>query len=170
MMADGSNFDRLVPPASFDLVFSHMFLEHIRDPAAVHQNVRSMLKPGGIAIHMFPSPNNLPLILNRLVPEFVSRMLVGAAQPDRDLGGIEGKFPAFYKFCGAPSHRLRAVYESFGFEVVEHVGYIGHDYYLRFPILRDVERRARRSLVRLSVPLTSVVLLVLRKPHAAADV
>ena len=57
-------FCRKVGRDRFDLVFSHMFLEHIRTPEPAHRNIHAMLRAGGIAVHFYPSPNNLPLALN----------------------------------------------------------------------------------------------------------
>src|SRR5262245_2639792 len=112
----------------FDLVFSHMLLEHIKDPIQAHKNINGLLKRNGLAVHFYPSPHNLPLFINRLVPETLSRMLVNFFQPTRDKV-YDVKFPAYYKLCGASDHRLRSILEPLGYSVEEHVGYIGHSYY-----------------------------------------
>ena len=41
---------------SFDVVFSSNMLEHIPDPQAVLLEIRSVLAPGGVTIHVMPSP------------------------------------------------------------------------------------------------------------------
>lgn len=146
----------------FDLVFSHMLLEHIRDATQAHRNIFKLLKKNGLAVHFFPSPHNLPLFINRLVPERVSQALVQFFQPTRDKI-YDVKFPAYYKLCGTPSRRLNAIFQSLGYAVEEHVGYIGHSYYERFLITRKMELIARRLFVRLHLPVTSTIHVVLRR-------
>jgi SAM-dependent methyltransferase len=83
----------------FDLVFSHMLLEHIKDAYQAHKNIARLLKKNGMAVHFYPSPNNLPLLVNRFVPEWLSSKLVEFFQPNRDRV-YDVKFPAYYRLCG----------------------------------------------------------------------
>jgi SAM-dependent methyltransferase len=163
LTAPSDEFRAKVPQNAFDLAFSHMFLEHVNDPMQVHRNIHSMLRPGGVAIHFYPSPNNVPLAVNRLIPERLSRRLVGVAQPERDLSGIQGKFPAYYAMCGRPSRKLHARFEAAGFRVIQHTGFVGHGYYSRFPALRSMELALRPVLLGAKLPLTSAMLLILQK-------
>jgi SAM-dependent methyltransferase len=164
MTMQPEDFREQVTAESFDLVFSHMFLEHVERPMNVHANIFTMLKPGGVAVHFFPSANNLPLFINRITPEWLSKVLVRLFQPGRDLHGHEGKFLAYYKLCGAPSGSLHKKFEKVGYRVVRHVGYVGHSYYDNIGSLGRLERKLRPLLVQLRIPLTSCILLVLRKP------
>jgi SAM-dependent methyltransferase len=161
--APDAEFDARTQGLRFDLVFSNMLMEHLRDGRQAHRNIHRMLRPGGLSIHFFPVPNNLPLRVNKWAPERLSLALLRLAQPTRDLKGLHGKFPAYYDLCGNPGPRLTAVFKSLGYEVVEHTGYIGHDYYARLPVLRELEHLARRLLLWLQVPMTSFVLIALRK-------
>jgi SAM-dependent methyltransferase len=147
----------------FDLVFSHMFLEHIEDPLQAHRNFFDLLKPGGRCVHFYPSPNNLPLALNRLLPEAISRRLIRLAQPARDFAGARPKFKAWYRMCGAPSPRLAAQFEQIGYTVLQFSGYIGHTYYERCAPAALLEKMLRRIALRYCLPLTSSCLLVLEK-------
>ena len=156
-------FSGSVGKECFDLVFSHMFLEHVRDPLRVHRNIHTALKPGGIAIHFFASSNNLPLTINRFMPSRVTNIMARISQPGRELNGDLRKFPAYYALCGAPSKALHSKYREIGFDVVRHTGFIGHDYYKRVPVLREIERGLRPVLVAAGVPLISDSLLILRK-------
>ena len=156
-------FRNRVPQEKFDLAFSHMLIEHLKNPMQAHWNIHSMLRRGGLAIHFHPSPNNLPLALNRLIPEGLSRRLVRLAQPGRDLSGKKGKFPAYYEMCGQPSKKLHARFEEMGYRVVQHTGFIGHGYYSRFPAVRNVEVAMRSVLLKARLPLTSAMLLILEK-------
>jgi hypothetical protein len=112
---------------------------------------------------MYPSGKNLPLMFNRIVPEQISAAVLKIAQPNRDLSGHEGKFRAYYRMCGNPSPRLRAWFETLGYEILAHSGFVGHDYYKRIPVLRDLERMARASLVKAGIGITSAQLLIMRR-------
>jgi SAM-dependent methyltransferase len=149
----------------FDLVFSHMMLEHVADPKRAHANFARLLRPGGLSVHLYPSMNNLPLFVNRLMPEWLSRPLLRLLQPNRKQEGTEGKFEAYYKYCGAPSMKLRRVFHDTGFEVVQHTAYVGHDYYRRIKPLALVEKAMRRLILAAHVPMVSANLLVLKKPR-----
>ena len=156
-------FQKQMAGRKFDLIFSHMFLEHIENPMQAHRNFYSVLRPGGRSVHIYPSPNNLPLTLNRLLPEAISVYLVKIAQPDRDLEGSRRKFKAYYRMCGAPNSALSAAFEEIGYTVHQHIGYIGHTYYERFKPAAILERQIRKILHKLQLPLTSGCLLVLEK-------
>ncbi|MFN0190796.1 MAG: class I SAM-dependent methyltransferase [Aestuariivirga sp.] len=153
----------------FDLLFSHMFLEHIEKSEQAHRNFARMLKPGGLSVHFYPSPNNFPLTLNRMIPESLSTGIVRRLQNNRDIDGIQGKFKAFYKNCGAPSARLEAKFDSLGFDLVQHVGYVGHHYYKRIPPVAALEKQLRAMLLKMQVPMTTYNLLVLRKKVTAPN-
>jgi SAM-dependent methyltransferase len=163
LTASPTDFGARVAEGSFDIVYSHFFLEHVRDPLTVHRNIFASLKPGGLAIHFFPTPNNLPLAVNRLIPDKISGFLLSIAQPNRDRKGTQGKFPAFYAMCGNPSRNMHAKFHQLGFEVVRHTGYIGHGYYDQVAPLRRIERALRPILLKTKIPLTADALLVLRK-------
>lgn len=147
----------------FDLLFSHMFLEHIDNSEQAHRNFSRMLKPGGLSVHFYPSPNNFPLALNRVIPESVSTGLVRVLQTHRDVDGHQGKFKAFYRNCGAPSGKLEARFNALGFDLIQHTGYVGHHYYKRIPPLAALEKQLRAMLLKMQVPMTTYNLLMLRK-------
>jgi SAM-dependent methyltransferase len=148
-------FQKQIAGRKFDLVFSHMFLEHIENPLQAHRNFHGVLNAGGRCVHIYPSPNNLPLTLNRLLPEALSVYLVKIAQPTRDLDGSRRKFKAYYRMCGAPGPALSAAFEEIGYTVNQHTGYIGHSYYERFKPAAMLERRFRKIIHKLQLPLTS---------------
>jgi SAM-dependent methyltransferase len=148
----------------FDLIITHMLLEHIENPLQAHRNFYGALNPGGRCVHIYPSPNSLPLALNRLLPDALSARLLAFAQPDRELAGAGRKFKAYYRLCGAPTTALCSVFEEIGYTVCQYTGYIGHNYYERCAPAAALERRMRKHVLRLGMPLTSGCLLVLDKP------
>ena len=169
MCAPPDKFAARVAPGSYDLIFTHNFLEHIARPDLLHRNIHSMLKPGCTAVHLFPCSSNVPLAINKLLPEGVTRSLVSLAQPGRDTSGKQSKFKAYYKLCGAPSARLERRYADFGFDVLVYKGFVGHSYYDRFAPMREIERALRKPLASLNIPMVSNVLLVLRKKASDSD-
>jgi SAM-dependent methyltransferase len=150
------------PPRDYDLAFSVSVAEHISTPEIFHRNVFRLLAPGGHAFHFFSTLYALPFVANRLLPDSVTERLLSVVQPERGEGG--SKFPALYRWCRGPTRRQIARFEHLGFQVVEYVGYFGHGYYDRIPLLQTLEDRVESLLVRRPVPwLTSYASVLLRK-------
>jgi|SRR6185437_10514465 len=146
----------------FDLVFSHFLLEHVKGVKQAHLNIAKLLRHGGIAVHFFPSINNLPIFINMIIPEWISRKLVKIFQPTRDKV-YQVKFPAYYELCTVRTNKMKRVLRSLGYSVEEHVGYIGHSYYERFELARWLELLGRKIFVFLKIPFTSTIHIVLKK-------
>jgi 2-polyprenyl-3-methyl-5-hydroxy-6-metoxy-1,4-benzoquinol methylase len=150
------------PPGSFDLVFSVTVCEHIPEPTVFHRNVRSLLEPGGLAIHCFSTLYSLPFFLNRALPEAASHALLRLVSPNRASDDAHGKFPARYRWCRGPSARQIARFESAGFEVVDYVGLFGHEYFKRLGPVNRIEEAAARWLAAHPLPaLTSYARVML---------
>jgi 2-polyprenyl-3-methyl-5-hydroxy-6-metoxy-1,4-benzoquinol methylase len=150
--------------ATHDFVFTKWVLEHIREPAQFHSNVKNLLRPEGTAIHYFSTLYSLPFVVNRIAPHSVSEAIMGILQPGTRTGERAGVFPAYYRWCRGPTRRQVERLRSAGFEVEEYVGYFGHAYYNRGHIPRAGP--LARVLKRLEVaPLTSHAKVILRKPR-----
>jgi 2-polyprenyl-3-methyl-5-hydroxy-6-metoxy-1,4-benzoquinol methylase len=148
----------------YDLVTSGFVAEHVPDPVRFHANVRSILKPGGLAVHAFPTLYEPTFVANRLLPENVSGPLLRRVQPGRENEGDHGKFRALYRWCRGPSDRQVQRLESVGFEVVDYVGYFGHGYFGPVKPLDRLEQRFARALERHPVAaLTSYACVTLRR-------
>lgn len=148
----------------FDVVFTKFLAEHVRDGEQFHRNVYSMLKPGGFAMHLFPTLYALPFLANRLLPENLGRLALKLFFPGR-VYGDEGKFPAYYRWCCGPTAAQIARLEGIGFRVLRYTGYFGHPYYKRVPGLRALERAKSDWLLRHPIPiLASYASLFLQKP------
>lgn len=152
------------PGGPFDLVFSKMLAEHVRDPRQFHRNVYGLLRPGGVAFHFFPTLYALPLLANRLLPERVSTLAQQFFSPRDQVK--DGKFPAYYRWCRGPSAAQIRRFEELGYVVEEYDGFFGHGYYDKIPIVRNVHRLMTALLLRHPVPwLTSVAYLILRRTN-----
>ena len=65
-----------IPGAPYDLVFGRMAAEHFRDAYAAYDNMLHSLVPGGIVVQSFACLYSVPFLVNRLVPESVSDLLL----------------------------------------------------------------------------------------------
>lgn len=147
----------------FDFVVTKMMAEHIKNGKLFHKNIFSMLKPGGIAIHYFPTLYTLPFLVNKLVPKKLSSLLLDIFLP-RDRYQL-GKFPAYYNWCYGPTPAMLRMLNQIGYEIILYKGFFGHTYYSRIPILRDLHKAYSRYLVNHPNPyLTSFAQIILRKP------
>ncbi len=147
----------------FDCVFSKLMAEHISDAQRFHQNVRNMLRPGGISIHFFPTLWALPFTVNRFLPAFISGFLQQALVPRNH--HQHDKFPARYDWSRGPTKGMIERLEALGFQVLLYEGYFGHYYYYRkLPLLHRAEMVKSRFLLKRPVPqLCSYATVVLRK-------
>lgn len=156
----GTNFAYEGP--QFDLAFSRMLAEHVRDGEQFHRNVLQLLAPGGWAVHCFPTLYALPFVVNRLLPERTADRLLARVQP-RDRYR-HAKFPAYYSWCRGPGKRQLGRLEGLGYEVIEYRGLFGHPYYGERGPLAWLEARLAEGLARHPLAgLTSYAYLALRK-------
>lgn len=150
----------------YDLIFSKMLAEHVRNGEQMHRNVLRLLAPGGKAVHYFPTLYAPPFVLNRIIPETLADRLLQWLEPGREKEGNKGKFPAYYSWCRGPTKRQLRRLRSLGYDIEEYVGFFGHNvYYRRIPVVRGMHRRLCDWLVDHPVPgLTSSVYVALAKP------
>lgn len=139
------------PVVSVDLACSQMLAEHVADGEQFLTNIAKMLKPGGLYLQVSPVLYTLPFVVNRMVPEGLSSVLLNVFQP-RDQYQ-HGKFPARYSWCRGPAPKHLARIERSGLQVVAARGYYGHNYYGRLPGLRDIEQRKSTLLSERPIPL-----------------
>ncbi len=152
-------------PQTFDIVVSKHLAEHVSDPEPMHRHIGAMLRPGGVAIHFFPTLYSAPFVLNRLIPERLAQRILLHLQPCRAKGGQHGKFPAYYRWCRGPTrHQIRRLLST-GLEVDEYIASFGHAYYAGAPLLQRLENAKTRCLLRHPIAhLTSYAIVVLRRP------
>ncbi len=124
-------------PEKFDLVFSRMVGEHISDANTFHQNVFKILNKGGLSFHCFSTLYAFPFLINKIIPNKLSDVVLDKIAP-RDKHQ-HGKFNAYYDWSRGPSPQMIKRFENIGYEVLEYVGYFGHNYYNKIPILNKIE-------------------------------
>jgi SAM-dependent methyltransferase len=155
---------------SYDCVFSRMVGEHIRDGAQYHKNIFKVLRPGGLAVHCMSCLGTLPFVMNRMLPDGLTDLLLRffAPRPKEK----HGKFKAYYSWASGPSKNMIERFKSVGFEIVEYIGCFGHLYYQnRAPLLHRLEKYKTMRLLQHPVPqLCSYATLILRKPQGVAAV
>jgi SAM-dependent methyltransferase len=143
----------------FDAVVSHFVAEHIPDGRRFHENVFGMLRPGGHAVHLFPTLYALPFVINRLLP-------VGASQLIAYRVGKADKFRAYYSWCRGPSRAQIERLQAIGYSIDRYVGFFGHSFYARIKPLHLAQRTLTRRLLEHPHPsATSAALVVLTRPH-----
>jgi SAM-dependent methyltransferase len=147
---------------SLDLVFSRMVNEHVSDGERYHANIHKLLRPGGISAHCFSTLYCLPFLVNRMIPESVTGMLLNLFSP-RDEHKT-AKFRAYYSWSRGPSPAMIQKFEKLGYEVLDYRGYFGHGYYWRLPLLNRLEGAKARLLLTHPIPsLCSYGMLIARK-------
>jgi SAM-dependent methyltransferase len=150
---------------TYDLVFSKMLAEHVKDGEVFHRNMHALLKPGGVAFHFFPTLYAPPYVLNLLLPERLTYRLLTLIQTGRENHGNKGKFPAHYRWCRGPTKRQLARLEAVGFHILNYTGFYGHaGYYKKMPMVERAHLALSRWLLRHPTPwLTSFAYAVLEK-------
>jgi 2-polyprenyl-3-methyl-5-hydroxy-6-metoxy-1,4-benzoquinol methylase len=150
---------------SFDLVVSHTVAEHVGDAARFHRANFAMLKPGGRAMHFFPTLYEPAFVLNRLLPEAVSHAILNRVQSNREAGGHHQKFPAYYRWCRGPTRAQLRRLQGIGFEVERYRAVFGHGYLLKLPSADRLATAIAEALCRRHVAaFTSYAALTLRRP------
>lgn len=147
----------------FDLVFSKMLAEHISDAEQFHKNVSKILTNEGLAVHFFPTLYTLPFLVNYLVPEFISDILLGIVSP-RDKHQ-HAKFPAYYHWCRGPINSQIKKFHDIGYDIIEYKGFFGHEgYYIRIKPLKIIHKIKTDYLLRNPNPLFTSFAYIVLKP------
>jgi SAM-dependent methyltransferase len=125
---------------SYDLVFSRVVAEHVLDPMWFHRNARRLLRPGGIAMHFFPTLWWPPFVVNRVLPEALTERMLLHLDPHREKSGTQGKFPAYYRWCRGPTPSQLSRLASVGFSVEHCTAYFGEPTHAPGSALKAVDR------------------------------
>lgn len=133
---------------TYDLIFSQMLAEHIKDGEFFHRNIFNLLSPGGVAIHYSPTLYAFPFVVNKLLPEKLSNIAMSLVT----LGAHRYKFPAYYSWCKGPTKSQIRRLESLGYRIDQFNGYYGHSYYKKFPVLQSMNDSLSKFLVEHPIP------------------
>ena len=128
-----------LPMDEFDVVFSRSVLEHVADTDRAISNTRSLLRPGGVMIHTFPTLYNPAYLVNKVLPDGASRFLLR-----RVVHFTYEKFPAKYHKTTSSRRQLKRL-ESLGFSEAAIVPFWGHEYLHFAPRLAALEARFARA-------------------------
>ena len=159
-------FSTGVHDGQYDLVFSRVLAEHVTDARRFHQNVRRLLRPGGIAMHFFPTLWWPPFVANRLLPESLAERILLRIEPWRERSGKSGKFPAYYHWCYGPTAGQVQRLAGVGFGIERCVAYFGENSHAPGRVLG----RAQRTLDEADARAPQLPLHLLRHLHTARAV
>jgi ubiquinone/menaquinone biosynthesis C-methylase UbiE len=96
---------------AFDLVTANMVVEHLRDAREILQEIRRVLKPGGLFIFHTPNYLNFKISGASLVPQALKNRLVWFIEERKE----EDIFPTFYRMNTPKA--IRRVGAAVGFSV-----------------------------------------------------
>jgi SAM-dependent methyltransferase len=153
----------------YDLVFSKWVFEHIRDNRQSYANVAALLRPGGYCLNFHPLLFTVPFLLNRAMPDAASRRLLSFLFPSRNDSGGTPKFPAYYDRC-AITRRSQQMIEQCGFGYVEFFPFFGHEYFKRFPGIRELGAAFHDLVERRNVRLLASLAYVVARKGSVAGV
>ena len=150
--------------AGYDLVFSMQLAEHIKNGHDFHKNVLNLLNDNGYAFHFFPTLYAPPFVVNRILPQNLSNIILIFNDPSRKKEGKRGKFTAYYSWCQGPSESQIKRFQDLGYSVEEYVGFFGHDYYANVKPIKAISNMITALLLKYPMPsLTSYSYVLLRK-------
>lgn len=125
----------------YDLVFSRFVLEHVRDVKQAYVNTYALLRRGGLFFHVFPTLYAFPFLLNWILPEQISQVLLWKLKPP--VAGHRVKFPAYYSYCKLTKSTIDML-EAIGFGEIRLIPFYGYPYLKRVPLVRDLDRAFNR--------------------------
>jgi SAM-dependent methyltransferase len=147
----------------FDCIFTRMLAEHVRDGIQFHRNVYTLLNPGGVAVHFFPTLYAIPFLANKLIPDRLSSFALNILAPRNPYQ--RPKFRAYYRWCFGPTPRMLNMLSKTGFNILEYRAIYGHFYYRKLSLLHQLLEKYSSFLLEHKNPyLTSYAQVVLRKP------
>ncbi len=120
----------------YDLVFSKMVQEHVKDGPAFYTNLHRLLRQGGVSLQFHPTLFHPVFILNYLMPEDLSSRLLKHFFPNRTWDDTP-KFPAYYRECNT-LHRQVARLRSFGFSEAKQFVFYGQGYFNKIPFFKQL--------------------------------
>lgn len=131
----------------FDLVYSKMVFEHVKDAKMAWSNVYYLLASGGIGFAFVPTLYSPPFVINRYCPEWITSRLLRWIDPKRNDFEVP-KFPAYYKWCRARENIITPLLLSVGFREATVLPFFGTPYFPGVPLLKGVTAAFDRMAAR----------------------
>ncbi len=119
----------------YDLIFSRMVMEHVRDAARAWSNMFELLAPGGVALAFHPTLYAPPFVINWLAPEALTAPVLRFFFSDRHDGDYP-KFPARYDLCTADPDVIEPALRRAGFRHALSAPFWGDRYFRHLPGVR----------------------------------
>ncbi len=135
----GKDAKGVLGAARYDIAYSRMVMEHVPDVAGMWENIAYTLAPGGVAFSFFPTLYAPPYVLNRLIPEKMSRWMLETVFPDRKEDGDNPKFPAYYDYCFSEEEKIVPMLKRAGFSDVVVLPFWGYSYFWKFPGIKQLD-------------------------------
>jgi hypothetical protein len=114
-------------------------MEHVPDVEKMWRNINAVLMPGGIAFSFFPTLYAPPYVLNRMIPEKLSRLVLETILPDRRPDGDNPKFPAHYDWCFSREDKIEPMLRRAGFSDITVLPFWGYSYFWKFPFIKQID-------------------------------
>lgn len=121
----------------YDLIFSRMVMEHVRDAARAWSNMFELLAPGGVALAFHPTLYAPPFVINWLAPEALTAPVLRLFFSDRHDGDTP-KFPARYDLCTTDPNVIEPALRRAGFRHALSAPFWGDRYFRHLPGVRGV--------------------------------
>lgn len=149
----------------FDLVISRWTAEHVTRGQSFHGQIHRLLRPGGTAVHLFPTLYSPVFVANRVLPHsWRAVVLPMIDRSGRERGGAHQSFRPYYSWCRGPTRRQLERLTAAGFAVRRYIGFFGHPYYARVKPILLAHEALSDWLVRHPAPaFTSYALAVLER-------
>jgi SAM-dependent methyltransferase len=128
---------------AFDLIVSHMVMEHVRDARRAWSNMAALLAPGGVALAFHPTLYAPPFLINVILPDRVTAPLLRFFFPTRHDEKYP-KFPAWYDMCRSDPATIGPMLKACGFRETLVLPFWGHDYFRSVPGLRELDAAVQR--------------------------
>ena len=137
----------------YDLVISKMVLEHVPDGKIYYENLKLLLKPGGIGLTYHPTLYSFPFVANYLLPEVIGNFIFYLLYKNKNKVKLEGdrtkvnKFKAHYSYCYSTNQNINKI-KKLGFSDVKIIGLYGHHYYKKIPIIQKIHEKITKLLIK----------------------
>lgn len=135
----GADAAAILGAGRYDLAYCRMVMEHVPDVEKMWENVNAALAPGGVALSFFPTLYAPPYVLNRVIPEKLSRLLLETVFPDRKDDGDNPKFPALYDYCFSVEEKIAPMLKRAGFSEIAVLPFWGYAYFRKFPGISQID-------------------------------